>query len=304
MASNNSNKTELELSIIILSYNTSQLTKETLESIFVTTQLSPESFEVIVLDNASSDDSVETIKELQSRHASIRLMESKVNLGFSKGNNTAVREAKGTYLLFLNSDIVVQKRGVDNLYAFIKDHPNAAFAGGKLLNADMSPQSSCGPFYSLPVVFGALFLRGDYWGLTRYSPDSVKQVDWVSGACLMTTSNVFESVGGFDEDIFMYMEEIDLLYRAQKKNLKTFFVPDARFIHLGSASSKGRTFPIIQVYRGFLYFYKKHCSSSALFVLKGMLQLKAQVAILLGKILSKPHLVETYGKAQKMVDMD
>jgi hypothetical protein len=117
----------------------------------------------------------------------------------------------------------------------------------------------------------------------------------------MTSAETFSQVGGFDEDIFMYMEEIDLLYRASKLDLKTYIVPDARFIHLGSASSDGRSFPIIQVYRGFLFFYKKHYSSSALFILKGMLQLKAQVAIILGNILKKPYLVETYGKAQKLV---
>lgn len=119
----------------------------------------------------------------------------------------------------------------------------------------------------------------------------------------MTTSSVFNKVGGFDEEIFMYMEEIDLLYRARKRGMKTYFVHNALFIHLGSASSEGKSYPIIQVYRGFLYFYKKHHSSLELLILKGMLQLKAQIAILIGKLTNKRYLIETYGKAQKMVEM-
>lgn len=295
---------EIELSIIVLSYNTSALTKQTIESIYSTTKLISESFEVIVLDNNSHDNSVEILQQTQKAFSNLKLIISKENLGFSKGNNAAVKQSQGKYLLFLNSDIIVQDNGIDTLFEYLKhNEKEVQFVGGKLFNKDLSPQASCGPFYTLPVVFAALFLRGDYWGLTRSSPDQTKHVEWVSGACLMTRRDVFDSVGGFDEDIFMYMEEIDLLYRARKQGYKTSFVHDAQFIHLGSASSNGRTFPIIQVYRGFLYFYKKHYSSHAVIWLKRMLQLKAWIAIIIGKCTGKSYLTETYGKAQKLVEM-
>jgi len=293
----------LELSIIILSYNTAKLTKETVESIYSSTHLSSNKFEIIVLDNASSDTSIEVISQLCNQYTNLRLVQESTNYGFSRGNNRAVEKAKGKYLLFLNSDIVVQENGIDILLDTIKENDSTHFIGGKLLNQDGSPQASCGPFYTLPVVFGALFLRGDYWGLTRYSPQEPKRVDWVSGACIMTTKESFESVGGFDEGIFMYMEEIDLLYRAHKHNKLTFFEPKARFIHLGSASSSGKTYPIIQVYRGFLYFYVKHHSRFQILVLKGMLQLKAVIAIAIGRMTKNSYLINTYAEAQKIVAM-
>jgi GT2 family glycosyltransferase len=150
------------------------------------------------------------------------------------------------------------------------------------------------------VVFGARFLRGDYWGLTRYSPKKVREVGWVSGACIMTRKDYFEQVGGFDETIFMYMEEVDLLYRAQKMGMKTFFYPKSRIIHLGSASSGGKTFPILQVYRGFLFFYKKHYSPFSTFFLRILLRLKAGLAWILGYAVNNNYLKQTYAEAFKV----
>lgn len=302
----NANKHEsqrIELSIIILSYNTAQLTKETIESIYTSTHLANDQFEIIVLDNASSDDSILVISRLCEKYKNLHLIQESTNHGFSRGNNLAVQKARGKYVLFLNSDIIVQEKGIDVLLETIKSDNNINFVGGKLLNKDGSPQASCGPFYTLPVIFGALFLRGDYWGLTRYSPQERKRVDWVSGACLLTTREAFLELGGFDEKIFMYMEEIDLLYRAKKKEMKTFFEPNARFIHLGSASSKGKTYPILQVYRGFLYFYHKHHSRFHILALKGMLQLKALIVIVIGLVTHKRQLVKTYEEAQNIVRM-
>ena len=303
MTVNKPTNDEIELSIIILSYNTEALTRQTIESIYKSTKLNTDQFEIIVLDNASTDNSVNMLRELSKNHDNVKIIENTENAGFSKGNNIAAKQAKGRYFLFLNSDIIVQEEGVDRLLSYIRTHEDAHFVGGKLLNKDGSDQASCGPFYTLPVVFGALFLRGDYWGLTRYSPHEIKRVDWVSGACILTKKQYFDEVGGFDEGIFMYMEEIDLLYRAKQKGNQTYFVPDARFIHLGSASSGGKTYPILQVYKGFLYFYKKHYSSPAVTLLKGMLQLKAHIAILLGKLTGKKYLIETYGKAQEIASM-
>ncbi|MDA1317242.1 MAG: glycosyltransferase family 2 protein [bacterium] len=292
----------MDLSIIIISYNTAELTKLTIKSIFQSIS-SDLAFEIIVLDNDSRDNSVPMLKELVKKHDNVILIESKDNLGFSKGNNKAITRANGTHLLFLNSDIIVIDNAIEQLYSFYKTNDEVHFAGGKLLNNNTSPQASTGPFYSLPVVFGALFLKGDYWGLTRYSPNTNRKTDWVSGACLMTTKQLFEELGGFDEELFMYMEEIDLLYRAKKKGYSTYFCAEAKFIHLGSASSQGKTYPILQVYKGFLYFYQKHHSLVAVSLLKGMLQLKADVSIWVGKLTQNRYLIETYGKAKNIITM-
>lgn len=290
------NKGEVELSIIILSYNTKQTTRNCLNSILKSTIRS--AYEIIVIDNASTDDSVLMLREISSLHPHIRLIENKENIGFAKANNQAVRVSFGKYILFLNSDTLAIDDAVERLFTFFKQNETSIhFLGGKLLNKDGTPQPSCGPFYSLFVVFAALFLRGDYWGLTRYSPDKIRQVDWVSGACILTKKKYFLQIGGFDERIFMYMDEVDLLYSAKNVGYRVFFYPHARFTHFGSASSEGKTYPILQVYRGFLFFYRKHYSSFDIFLLKGMLQLKALIALYIGRITHNQYLTDTYEKA-------
>jgi len=101
----------------------------------------------------------------------------------------------------------------------------------------------------------------------------------------------------------MYMDEIDLLYRAKMKNYRVFFYPNARFIHLGSASSGERKYPILQVFKGLIYFYKKHYSAPKLILLKIMLKLKARVGLTLGNLFNNAYLKETYGKALKLVEV-
>lgn len=305
----------IDLSIIIISFNTSAITKRCLESIASSIKDASFTYEVIVLDNDSKDDSVKMLHEFKKQHSSLsmKVIESKENLGFSKGNNAAVKQATGKHLLFLNSDTEILKQvqddgqlpqndGVDSissLYSFFTSDLNTfAFVGPKLIEKDgKTPQASAGHFYTLPVVFAALFLRGDYYGLTRFSPRFTKKVDWVSGACFMCKKSDFDKLGGFDEAIFMYMEEIDLLYRAKKHDLLTGFYPNSRIIHLGSASSNGRSEPIIQVFKGFLYFYKKHNSRLQLQVLRIMLQFKAVICIVLGMATNNDYLKKTYAQA-------
>ena len=283
-----------DLSIIIVSYNTKEITKKCLETINESLSFDPTiRVEIIVLDNASKDGSVEEIQ-----NTSLKLIALDENIGFGRGNNRAVKEAEGKYLLFLNSDIEVLKDAIPKMYNYFVQKENPYnFLGAKLLNKDFSLQPSCGPFYTLPVVFGALFLKGDYWGLTRYSPTTVKEVDWVSGACFMCSKKDFLEIGQFDEKIFMYMEEIDLFYRAKKMGLSVGFTPFARFIHLGSASSKNKMRPMLNIYKGFLYFYKKHYSPFQVWILRNMLKLKSICAIWIGKLTRNPYLIATYEQA-------
>lgn len=291
-------KQSVDLSILVLSYNTKELTLRCLETIYQNPPTNC-SYEVLVLDNQSTDGSAAAVAAM---YPQARLYASKQNMGFGKGNNYLARKAHGTNLLLLNSDIEVMKGSLTRLYeCYHVHHKEVGFMGGKLLNPDKTPQPSCGPFYRLPIVFGALFLRGDYWGLTRWSPDRFTIVDWVSGACIITSKQAYNALKGFDERIFMYMEEIDLLYRARKSGVLTAVCPQATFIHYGSASSKGRTKPILNVYKGFIYFYTKHGDPLSLFILKRMLQLKALGGYLLGLLLGNDYLKKTYGKALRMV---
>jgi GT2 family glycosyltransferase len=115
----------------------------------------------------------------------------------------------------------------------------------------------------------------------------------------------FDRLGGFDEQIFMYMEEIDLLKRAQALGMNTYFFHEAQIVHLGSASSGGkRTFPILQVYTGLIYYYKKHYGKTSQLLLKTMLQLKARLGIVIGRLTGSTYLSETYEKALTLSQKD
>lgn len=295
-----------DLSIIIISYNTAQITKNCLDSVIKSLTDSKVSYEIIVVDNASTDKSVDVLKTYTHLHLyTFKFIENKQNVGFAKANNQAVKVASGKYILFLNSDVVVLDQAVPKLLNYFQQNENKIqFLGGKLFEKDgQTPQPSCGPFYSIPVVFGALFLKGDYWGLTRYSPEKPVAVDWVSGACILTKKTDFDQLNGFDENIFMYMDEIDLLYRAKKRGKTTFFYPEAKFIHLASASSAGKTYPILQVYRGFLYFYRKYHPGQQLNLLKILLKLKAIISVIIGRLVNNRYLIKTYEEAYKLAEM-
>jgi len=290
---------KIDLSIVIVSYNTKKITQNCLESINRSLSGKKIKYEIIVVDNDSHDGSKEMLKEYsQDNRNKTVYFQTNTNLGFGRGNNFGVRKAKGRYILLLNSDTIVLNRSIEKLFNFyVSNEKTVHFLGAKLLNKDLTPQPSACRFFTIPVIFATLLLKGDYWGLTRFSPNEFKQVDWVSGACILTKKSYYQGLGGFDKNIFMYMEEVDLLYRARKLGLNTYFYPDAQIIHLGSASSGGKTFPILQVYRGFIFFYKKHYSFLYLLALHLILKLKAAIAYFIGKIKNDQYLIETYDKA-------
>lgn len=266
-------------------------------SIFDSLKTSNLDFEVIVIDNGSTDGSCELLNKKFPR---VKKIFNKENLGYGKSNNLGIQKAKGEFIFLLNSDIKVLDEGIDKLFVYAQDHPRT-FVGAKLLNEDNSPQASCGPMYTLPVVFFMLFLKGDSLGITRSSPAREKSVDWVSGACLMGKKENFLNVGLFDEAIFMYMDEIDFLYRARQKGYTTAFYPQARFIHTGAASSADRRQPVLNIYRGLLYFYRKHRSIMEERLLRIMLIAKALLAIQLGRLTGNQALISTYEQALQLV---
>ncbi len=288
----------MDLSIIIVSFNTKKITQDCLSSVIKSLKGTGISWEIILVDNVSTDGTRQMIKE---KFPKITTILNKENVGFGRANNQGIRASGGEYVLLLNSDTIVLHNAIGKLLAFAHQHPNA-FVGGKLLNLDHSSQTSCGPFFSLPVVIAALFFKGDHLGITRWSPSTVRKVDWVSGACIMAPKKLFMQDLLFDEQIFMYMEEIDLLYRAKLKGYPTFFYPRAHIIHLGAGSSTNkRKGPVLNIYKGLVYFYKKHRSPLALQMLRALLKAKAGIAWSIGVIMGKGYLSETYAEAYKLV---
>lgn len=295
-----------ELSIIIISYNTEKITKRCLDTVVESVSHQPElQTEIIVLDNNSPDNSVNMLiayeKNLKdNKQILMKVIVSKENLGFGVGNNEAVKESTGKYLLFLNSDTEALKDAIPLLLNKYKNG-HYDFAGARLLNKDMSLQPSAGRFYTLPVAFAALFLQADRWRYSRSSPSHDTLTDWVSGACFITTRKNYDSIQGFDPKIFMYFEEMDLFYRARQKGMTTGYFAEPTFIHLEGASSKSRTGPILKVFEGYVHFYRKHFSPLHVRVIQYMLQLKAIISLIIGKITNNSYLVETYTKAYEIV---
>lgn len=288
----------MDLSIIIVSYNTKQITDDCLASIKKSLSGSSITYEIIVVDNVSTDGSRELFTK---KYPEVMTIFNDENVGFGRANNQGIKKAKGKYILLINSDTIAINKSIPKLYEFAKMHPKS-FAGPKLLNMDRTPQTSCGPFLTPGIVFAALFLKGDVLGITRWSPNKLKTVDWVSGACLIGPKKIFMEDLLFDENIFMYMEEIDLLMRARKKGYRTYFYPGSQIVHLGGGSSTNkRTGPVLQIYKGLLFVYKKHYSKFSLFLLRRMLKAKALISLSIGFITGSEYLKKTYAEAFKLV---
>lgn len=289
---------KVKISIVVLSWNTKKLLRDCLNSLneSLTGNLT---VEVIVVDNASNDGSIEMIKK---EFPEIRLIMNKENLGYGKGNNVGINAAKGSQVMILNSDTLVKKGTVEKLSNFLDDNKQTAIVGPKLLNIDNTPQANCGRFPGLFISFVMLYCEHLGLGrLVRWSPQKSQPVDWLMGAAFMARNEVFEKVDGFDKNIFMYMEEVEWFYRAKKAGFSAYFLKEAEVIHLGRGSSKsGKTEPILNIYRGIIYFFKKHKSVPEQVILLFLLKLIALLALTLGYIKNDGYLKETYGQAIKI----
>lgn len=284
----------MELSIIILNFNTLDLTLNCLSSIVneYKEELANKKFEIILVDNGSTDGSLEKFKKLDI--LGLKIIESKKNLGFSKGCNLGAKKAKGENLLFLNSDTEIKDQGFIKMLDFLSKNEKIGIIGAKLKNTDGTSQGSVGKFYNF---FNLFFwqLGFERLGLLRESPNETKQVDWVSGACLLIRRKVFEKVKGFEEELFMYFEDIELCFKVKKIGFLTYFYPEVTLYHK-SLGSSNRTFAILNIYKGILFFYKKHKSGFEYFLVRFMLFSKAWILTVIGKVTNNKYYLDTYGK--------
>jgi len=247
----------VDLSIIILSYNTKELIKNCLYSIvggivdgkkFLNT-------EVIVVDNNSSDGSVELIKSIvpdlekkaQNKNLKIKIIKNKENLGFSKGNNVGLRKAKGEYLLFLNSDTEVFPGSLVKAWEFMKKHaevgsltPKTLLTSGKM-DPDChrgfpTPWASFSYFLGLEKLFPQSKIFGQYHKF-YLNLDENHEIEAGAGAFMMVPRKVIEKVGGWDENYFFYGEDLDFYYRIKKAGFKVMFYAKPLLKHYKGASS-------------------------------------------------------------------
>ncbi|OQX16635.1 MAG: glycosyl transferase family 2 [Thiothrix lacustris] len=252
-----------EISIILVSYNTSGYIRRALESLFRETQLS--TFEVIVVDNASSDDSVSMIRQVFPQ---VTLIESGVNLGFAGGVQLGAAQACGHYLLLLNPDTVVVNAAVDRLLHFAKQYPANGIWSGVTLNNNLSLNTQHAwskpnlrdLFYSavgLTKLFSktCLFNNANYGCWER---DTIKEVDIVSGCFFLTTRTLWDTLGGLDASFFMYAEEADYCLRAKALGYQPIVTPDARIIHHGGVSHSHFSGKQIKLLKGKVELANRH----------------------------------------------
>lgn len=243
------------MTILVVSYNTREMTLECLRSIVRETTELP--FEVLLVDNQSSDGSFEAVQEEFGNDSRFDLESSTDNLGFAGGNNHLAKRARGEYLLLLNPDTVVLDHAIERLMDFAESHRENGIWGGRTIFADgtLNPTSCWGPY-----TIWSQFCR--YSGLTWVAPgsglfnsrgyggwarDSIREVEIVTGCFLMLKREDWESFGGFDPDFFMYGEEADLCMRARTRGLRPIVTPDATVIHHGGASEKVREDKLVRL---------------------------------------------------------
>lgn len=233
------------LTVILVSYNTRDLTLAALRTLYETTRTTQ--FQTIVFDNASVDGSADAVEALFPQ---VNVVRSPENLGFAHANNLVAEMVETDWLLLLNPDTECHKGAVDNLMAFAMEYPKAGIYGGRTVFPDgqiniascwmrITPWSifcsSAGLTAAFPksMIFNTEAIGG-------WARDSVRQVDIVSGCFLLTHRQLWKRLGGFDLRYFMYGEEADLCLRARRLGFSPMITPEAQIMHLVGASSPAR----------------------------------------------------------------
>jgi GT2 family glycosyltransferase len=251
-------KSEPDLSIIIVNWNTKKLLLDCLASVYKSVKHIP--MEVWLVDNASTDGSVEAAKRF---YPDVKIIQNTRNLGFAAANNRALKQMSGRYAVLLNTDAVLTKGAVEAIYDFMENTLDAGMACGQLLNPDGSKQNSIANFPGLPsLLFNETMLRillpGRYPS-KRKEYTSPIEVDSCIGACLIVRKKTMDHVGLLDEDYFFFFEETDWARRIKQSGWKIYFVPTARIIHFQGRSVGHNVRSRILFYRSrYIYFKKWH----------------------------------------------
>ncbi len=299
----------MKLSIIIVSFNTKDLLKDCLNSISQKTSKEfLKKIEIMVVDNSSTDGSVEMLKK---EYPTVLIIENRENLGFSKANNIAIRKSKGDYILLLNSDTLCKKNTLEKTLNYIETRPEVGVLGCRLKNKDGSIQYSAG--YLPNIINLSLWMKfiDDVPVLNKFLfpyhinfPDFYKKssdVGWVSGAFFLVRKKLFTVVGLFDENLFMYGEEVEYCLRIAKSGWKANFFSETEIIHLKGQSGEGEKAGLLEEFKALKYIWHKHYPSWQFPLLILILKFGALLRLVLfGIILGDSHKKEIYAKAFKL----
>ncbi len=267
-----------ELSVVIVNRNGGERLAECLAS--VEREAAGKEWEVLIVDNASGDGSPDLAAK---RFPAVKLVRNRKNLGFAKANNRGFGLSRGEFVLFLNPDTVIFPGALGLLLEELRRDPGTGAVGPALFFDENAFQVSFGG----KVTFFRELARKSVlnaWRKRRLRRLRRRRpAAWVSGACLMTSREVLEKTGGFDEKFFLYFEDIDLCYRIREQGFRVVFLPEARVFHAGGVSaSEAPYFSRLEYRRSQLYFYEKHNSRLSQGLLRIYLRLSARLGNIFG----------------------
>ncbi|WP_407446419.1 glycosyltransferase family 2 protein [Fibrobacter sp.] len=251
-------------SIIIVAYNSCDFLPACLKS--VRDACEGVESQIIVLDNGSSEPILPEIKKF---FPEVLWLDSKENLGFGKGCNLAEKNATKPYLFFINPDTIISKNAFHEMLPFMEEHPDAGTVGCRILNEDGSLQWACRRSFptivsavSKTIGLAALFPKNKTlasYNMTYADPDEMTEVDAISGSFFCMRRDLYEKLGGFDEDFFMYGEDLDLCFRAKVAGCKNYYTPSTNILHFKGQSCRTRRWDsYLDFYKAMLIFVKKH----------------------------------------------
>jgi len=251
----------MTLSVVILNYNVKHFLELCLKS--VEQAITNIDAEIIVVDNNSPDDSCDMIKQ---KFPSVKLIANRDNVGFAKANNQGVKEAKGEFVCILNPDTVVAEDTFVKLLDFAKTKADCGAIGSKLIDGSGAflPESK----RNVPVVKVAmqkLFGNSTNYYASHLNKDDIGKIDVLVGAFMFLKRDVYNQVKGFDEDYFMYGEDIDLSYKLLQSGYQNYYFGETTCIHFkGESTSKDKKYTK-RFYGAMMLFYKKHFRTNMLF---------------------------------------
>lgn len=247
----------MKSSTIIVTFNCEKTIKDCLKSVFSTTQET----EVLVVDNKSNDQTTDLIKQFSK----VKLIQNKENFGFGKANNIGANSSVGKYLFFLNPDCIVEKDTIEKIVDFLDKNKNIAVVGPKLINQDDSLQREMSPF---PTVLSEILVLLRFHRLAffkkivypNYDYSKIQDAEHLMGSALVVRREIFEQLGGFDSNFFLWFEETDLLKRIKDTGYKIVYFPDTTVTHLVGQSTKQINFLKKQTIwnKSLILYFKKH----------------------------------------------
>lgn len=259
----------MDLSVVIVNYQTFELTKNTINSILKYSY--PFSLEIIVVDNASGDDSLSRLKDCFKDN--VTFIASAENNGFAAGNNQALEIANGKYVLLLNSDTIVWEDTLENVYGYMEGHADVGAAGCRVVLENGDLDKACKrTFPNVKNSFFRLFhiptkSKDDNYNLDDLPDDEVYEIDCLTGAFMFIRKEALDEVGFLDETFFMYGEDIDLCFRIKEAGWKIVYYGKSKITHFKGASSKKQKSKLIyEFYRAMYVYYKKHHANESSFV--------------------------------------